>query len=78
MDIASIEVTRMDKQQVLEWVLSWVEEHSDQENPDDFLDERMLRIGAVSLLQFARDSGQIDMEDYKMLLGPVIGAVGSL
>jgi hypothetical protein len=33
----------MNKQKVLEWILDWIDEHTDQENPEDILDLRTLR-----------------------------------
>ena len=50
-----------------EWIQNWMDE-----NLDDFLQPDDLRVGAVSILQFARDSGLITQEQYQQGLNPIV------
>ncbi len=56
----------MDQEQVNTWIQNWMDEHTDPENPDDLLDPKHLRIGAVSILQFAKDAGLISLDAYNL------------
>jgi len=58
--------------EINEWILGWMDDRSAPENPDDQLDNSMLRTGAVSILQFARDSGLISMEKYQAGMNPIV------
>jgi len=62
----------MNKDQVNDWIQGWMDDHSDPEYPDELLDNIRLRVGAVSILQFARDAGLICMDDYQLGLNPIV------
>ncbi|MEE9304470.1 hypothetical protein [Candidatus Vondammii sp. HM_W22] len=62
----------MNRQQVNEWVQNWMDEHSDPDMPDELLNSDTLRVGAVSILQFARDAGLITQADYQEGMNPIV------
>lgn len=60
-------------EQVNEWIQIWMDDHSDEETaPDDFLPPNQLRMGAASILGFARDAGLITQEQYQQGLNPIV------
>lgn len=61
----------MNADQVNDWVQGWMDQHGDADSPDDMLDKAALRIGAVSILQFARDAGVISMDEYTAGISPI-------
>jgi hypothetical protein len=62
----------MNTSEINEWIQNWMDEHNDPESPDELLDNSMLRLGAVSILQFARDSGLISKDEYQLGMNPIV------
>jgi len=62
----------MNRVEINQWVQDWMDEHSNRDDPDDYLDNHQLRVSAVSILQFARDAGLITMDEYQVGLNPIV------
>jgi len=65
-------VSVMKFDQINSWIQNWIDEHSDSDAPEDILEPKALRGGAVSILQFARDAGLITQEEYQIGLNPIV------
>ncbi len=66
-------MSHMNAEQVNEWIQNWMNDNSiDEEDPAERLDNDMLRLGAVSILQFARDAGLIDLAEYQKGMNPIV------
>jgi hypothetical protein len=56
-------MTLFNSTQVNEYISNLMDEHTDLENPDDYMENKELRVLAVSVLQLACAAGLISQEE---------------
>lgn len=65
-------MTLFNATQVNEYISNLMDEHTDMENPDDYMERKELRVLAVSVLQFACDAGLITLEERQQGLNHIV------